>query len=463
MSTVIKKSAEGGAMLIYGSKSPTALVSISGAGKARTTSKNSADGAQAFVGSSASKDEEEGKKEWIPWGVNDDFPKVIANLIRKSTVGRAGLQYITKSLYGQRLITYKVNDLSGSGAEQMELVPLPEWEEIVARSNFDRLRLALCQDYAYFQICMPQVRFNGNKTKIWAFDFHKMSHCRFAPMDTKTGRIPLVFVSGNFPDVKAEDCQKIKVIDEMQFFDQMEEIREDLKTFKYVIPQSWPDVINDYYPVAFWDSARESGYLDIAISIPAYIKALFKNQMSLKYHIDIPIEYFEDLYKNTWHSLSDQERDDIFTDLYNDVVDKLTGAENAQKAIMTFSRTGQNGKPIGAWSINVIDDKTQNSGLLPNASAANLEILFAMNINPAASGAGNTGSSATGGANNGGSNIRESGLLMRSGLQADRDIIMSFFNFFKAWYNIDPKIQLGIQDMVMTTTDQGKGTEKVVS
>jgi hypothetical protein len=460
MNTVIKKAPEGGPMLIYGSQSPVALMQVSSAVKTKAAGGSKDENVIPYVGSSASKDEEEGKKEWVKWGVNDDFPQVISKLIRKSTVGRAGLQYLTKTLYGQRMITYK---LSGVNHDEMELVSIPQWEAIMARSNMDRLRLALCQDHSYFQLSMPQVRFNGNKTEIWSFEFHKTSHCRFAPMDPKTGRIPFVFVSGNFPDVKAEDCQKIPVIDEMQMYDQLEEIRNDFKNFKYVIPQSWPDVINDYYPVAFWDSARESGYLDIAISIPAYIKALFKNQMSLKYHIDIPMEYFEDLYKNTWHGLSDDEKDGIFTELYDKIVEQLTGAENAQKAIMTFSRTGSNGKPIGQWTITVIDDKSQNSGLLPNASAANLEILFGMGINPATSGAGNTGSSATGGANNGGSNIRESGLTQRATLQADRDIMMNFFNFFKAWYGIDPTYQLGIQDMVLTTLDKGKGTEKVVS
>lgn len=458
MSTVIKKSPAGGAMLVYGNNSPVALMQVSSPSKINTPNGPGV----AYTGAKPSAEEEEGKKEWIPWGVNDDFPKQIAKVIRKTTVGRAGLNLITKSLYGQRLITFKVNGIAGSGKEEIELVVCPEWEEIVQRTNFDLVRLALCQDYAYFQINMPQIRFNGNKTKIWAFEFHKMSHCRFAPIDAQTGRIPFVFVSGNFPEAKAEECQKIPVIDAMQYYDQIEEIRADTKNFKYVFPQSWPDVLNDYYPVAFWDSARESGWLDIAISIPAYKKALFRNQMSLKYHIDIPMEYFEDLYKN-WKQMSDDERDVIITDLYNEIVSQLTGAENAQKALMSFSRTGSNGQPVGKWTITVIDDKMKAAAWLPDAQAANYEILFAMGVNPAMTGSGNSGGSHAGGANNGGSNIRESGLQLRSMLRPDRDIILGFFNFFKAYHGIDQAIQLGVQDVVLTTLDQGHGTEKIVS
>ncbi|RZK00550.1 MAG: hypothetical protein EOO43_25160, partial [Flavobacterium sp.] len=111
-----------------------------------------------------------------------------------------------------------------------------------------------------------------DKSKVWSVNFHKASHCRLAPIDPKTGRIPHVFVSGNFPDAAEKDCQKLPVIDMINYYDQLEEIRTDQKQFKYIMPLFWPDVINDYYPIAFWDSARESGWLDIAISIPAYKK-----------------------------------------------------------------------------------------------------------------------------------------------------------------------------------------------
>jgi len=462
MSTVIKKFGAGGAGLVYASNKPLATLQISGVPSGTGNKKSAAAAGATHQSATPSKDEEDGKKEWIPWGANDDFPQQISKLIRKSTVGRAGLQMITKSLYGQRLITYRVKSVTGTGREEIELAPCPEWEEIVARSNFDLVRLALSQDYAYFQINMPQIRFNGNKTKIWAIDFHKMSHCRLSPVDPKTGLIPFVFISGNFPEAKAEDCQKLPAIDCVQYYDQVESIKADVKNFKYVMPQYWPDVLNDYYPVSFWDSARESGWLDISISIPAYKRALFRNQASIKYHIDVPMEWLEFMHP-TWGQMTEDQKDTIITELYDELVEQLTGAENAQKALLTFSRAGSSGKPAAAWKITVVDDKMRNDAYLPDAGAANKEILFAMGINPAMGGVGNTGGDHSGGSNNGGSNIRESGLQLRSMLKADRDIIYSVFNFFKIYHGIDPSIQLAVQDQVLTTLDQGKGTEKVLS
>lgn len=454
MSTKVTRNSDGSPKFVFKSGG-SALISFDSKSKS---------GGSAVVHQAAqpSEEEEEGKKEWIPWGLTDDFPAQVAKLIRKSTVGRAGLQLLTKSIYGQRTITYRVKEITGSGKEVIELVTVPEWEEIKRRSNFDMLRLGLTQDYAYYGIVFPQVRFNGNKSGIWAFDHHKSSHCRLAPADAKTGLIPKVFVSGKFPNVNAKDCQQIPVIDGIRFYDQIQSIKSDLKEFKYVIPLYWPDVLNDYYPVAYWDSARESGQLDIATSIPAYKKALFKNQMSLKYDIQIPMEYLEDMYKD-WKTKSVEEQDEIIDELYNEIVENLTGAENAQKALLSFYRTGKDGKPMGQWIIKTIDDKMRNDAYLPDAAAANSEVLFSMLINPATIGQGNTGGNYSGGSNNGGSNIRESGLQLRSLLKADRDIVYGFFNFFKEYHGIDPQIQIGVQDMVLTTLDEGKGTEKVVS
>lgn len=398
-------------------------------------------------------------KPWQPWGISDQFPIELAKLIRKSTVGRSGLQRLTKSIYGQRLMTYKVIGYADNGEEIIERLHIPEWEAIQRRSNFNVVRLALNQDYSYFGLCYPELRLNGNKTKVWGVDFQKCVNTRLEKMDKK-GNINNVYLSGQFPNVSAEDARKMPAIDFIRFADQIEAIKKNYKDFTYVMPQYWPDVLNAYYPEVFWYSAKE--HLEIATSIPAYIKALFKNQMSLKFHIQIPYSYLEEMYPG-FKTMGEDEQDTIVGDLYDDIIKNLTGAENAEKAILSFYGVGKDGKPSGQWIIDPIDDKMRNEHNLPNASAANTEIMTAMDLNPALNGQGNTGGDYTGGSNNGGSNIRESALDLRSRMQADRDITLSFFKFIQEYNGWDPEAQLGVQDMVLTTLDTGSGSKKVVS
>ncbi|WP_231424026.1 hypothetical protein [Pedobacter sp. Leaf250] len=448
--TTIIRSHAGMPLLIHGGAGAPAALSI-------TPSKGKALATQ-HLNPQANDTEEENKSDWIFWGVNDDFPRDIYKMMKRTTVGRAGLQKLTTNMYGQRLIAFKVEDMSDGGKEIIKFMKYEPLNTILSRSNMKAVRLAQTQDYNWFALAYAEIIFTEDKSEVYSINYQKTSHCRFAKIDENTGRIPYVYVSGKFPDAKVGDCQKIKVIDMINFVDQIEEIRQDTSTHKYIMPLMWPDVMNDYYPCAAWDSARESGWLDIAISIPAYKKALFKNQMSLKYDIKIPMEYFDFKYTN-FAAKTQVEKDQIFQELYDDINARLTGAENAQKALLSFYKTDQRtGKGIGQWEITVIDDKMKTEAYLPDTTAADFQISYAMGLNPAGSGQGTTA-----GVNKGGSDIREAGLDLRAQLRAHRDILLSWFDFVKIYNNWDTDLELGIQDQVLTTLDQGKGTEKVVS
>lgn len=439
--TNIKRTQSGQPLYVYSSKG-SALVNFSSDKQNKKIKHESA---------KPSDKEEEGKKSWIPWGANDKFPDEIIELIRKSTVGRSALHLLTKAIYGQRLFTY-IEAIDEKGKAFVKRVEVPEWEEIKARSNFNVIRAALIQDYAFFGWNNPEIRFNANKTKVYGIDYHKVHHSRLAPV--KDGRIPFVYIHGNISEAKESDCQKLPVIDFIRYPDQIEEIKKNTGYFKYAFPQFFPDTVNDYYPLVYWDSARSSGQLDIATSIPLYKKYLFKNQMSLKYDIQIPMSYLTDLYTD-WEKMSIDDQDIAIEELYDEILECLTGAENAQKALLSFYKVGQDGKPSGQWIVKTIDDKMKNDAYLPDAAAANSEILFAMLVNPATTGQGNTGGSYNGGSNNGGSNIRESLEVMRSMLKMDRDIIYSFFEFVKMYNGLDSKLKLGIEDTALATLDTG--------
>ena len=449
MSATIIKSQGGQALFIHGGFGSPAAINIIPSKLTGVT--------ETHENSKANTIEEEGKKDWVLWGKNDDFPSVIHKLIQRTTVGRAGLQKLTTNMYGQRLISFEVTGYGTGSNEEIKFVKDAKLQELLSRSNMKVIRLAQTQDFNWFFLAYAEIIFTDDKSEVYAINYQKAAHCRFAPIDPATGRIPFVYVNANFPDCKVEDCQKIPVIDMINFYDQIEEIKADTKTHKYIMPLMWPDPLNSYYPVAAWDSARQSGWLDIAISIPAYKKALFKNQMSIKYDIKIPIEYFRLKYTN-FDTKPDDEKDKIYQELYDQVTGSLTGAENAQKALMSFYETTRDGKSGGKWEITAIDDKMKQGAYVPDTEAADFQISYAMGLNPAQQGQGSTG-----GLNGGGSDIREAGLDLRSQLRAYRDILLSWFDFVKIYNNLPPDLELGVQDQVLTTLDQGKGTQKVIS
>lgn len=406
-----------------------------------------------------SKKEEEGKKSWIPWGISDNFPDLVLDLVEKSTVGRAGLQYLTKMIYGQETFTYVRKGFDEQQRQIREYLDIQDWEEIQSRTNYDIVRLGQTHDYAIFSTGYAEIIFDAMKNKVYSISYQKARNVRLAPAEN--GRVRLAYVSANFPETTDEECEKIPVIDPLHYPSQIEEIRADKTKFKYLLPLRWPDARRDYYSLAYWDSSRNNGIMDISISIPKYIRAIFENQASLKYHVQIAMEYWEWKYPN-WNSLTEAAQEIIVDDFYDEILDTLTGAENAQKMIMTFyrSKTAGANQEIGEFKITAIDDKMKNDAYLPYAAAANAETLFSMLINPAETGLGSSTGSYTGGQNNGGSNIREAHLSTRSLLNADRNVLNTVFKFVKLYNGYPANTRIAIMDEVLTTLDQGKGTEK---
>ncbi|HEY0056277.1 MAG TPA: hypothetical protein VGB63_13050 [Pedobacter sp.] len=410
--------------------------------------------------SSTSKKEEEGKTFFVPWGINNDFPDLVLNMVEKSTVGRAGLHYLTKMIYGQENFTYLFKGFDEQNRQLREYLDIEDWDLIQSRTNYDIVRLAQTQDYSILSMGFAEILFDGMKNKVHSISYQKASKVRFAPADK--GRIKHAYVSANWAENPKEvDCEKIPVIDPIHFAAQVEEIRLDKQSYKYLLPLRWPDARRDYYSLAFWDSSRNNGYMEISNSIPKFKKALFENQMSLKYHIQVPLEYWEWKFPK-WEQLGDDVQNDAIDAFYTELEESLTGAENAQKAIMTFYRSQTQGanKAMGEFKITVIDDKMKNEAYLPDAAAANAEILFSMLINPAETGLGSSSGAYTGGDNNGGSNIRESHIKTRSLMGADRNILNTVFKFVKLYNGYDPKARIATMDEILTTLDTGAGTAK---
>lgn len=442
------------------------MVTKSGGSVLLTTSARSAGGTTpnqkaTHKNPDPSKKEEEGKKSWVPWGIADNFPDLVLDLVEKSTVGRAGLQYLTKMLYGQESFTYYRKGFDDQQRQIRQFVEFPDWEEIQSRTNYDIVRLGLVHDYSIFSFGFAEIIFDGLKNKVYSISYQKARNVRLAPAEN--GRVKWAFVSANLPEAKEEECDKVPVIDFMHYPSQIEEIRNEKRYFKYLLPLKWPDARRDYYPLAYWDSSRSNGIMNISISIPKYIDAIFKNQASLKYHVQIAMEYWEWKYPD-WTGKTQDEQDRLLDEFYDEIVATLTGTDNAQKMIMTFyrSKTAGANQEIGEFKITAIDDKMKNDAYLPYAAAAAAETLFSMLINPAQTGLGSSTGSYTGGSNSGGSNIREAHLSSRSLLNADRDILNTVFKFVALYNNYPKNLRIAVMDEVLTTLDQGKGTEKKI-
>jgi hypothetical protein len=129
----------------------------------------------------------------------------------------------------------------------------------------------------------------------------------------------------------------------------------------------------------------------------------------------------------------------------------------------SFTQPGES-LPTDYIKVEAIDDKFADGKLLPDSSAANVEICIASIMNPAYLGAGSVGS-ASHGSQSGGSNIRESlqtQIMMHE--QARKEIInlLNVVKRFNGWdekYKDQGRLVFRFQSSLLTTLDTGKSTK----
>ena len=136
---------------------------------------------------------------------------------------------------------------------------------------------------------------------------------------------------------------------------------------------------------------REHGWMDASIAVPEVVNAMMRNQVRLKYQILIPESYFTIRYRDTWHTYTDEQRNEVIDELINKINDTLAGTTNAFQSITTIFGEDANGNPAGKIEIIAIDDKVKKDSWVPSSQAADAQIVQGMGLHPSQVGLANEG------------------------------------------------------------------------
>ena len=227
----------------------------------------------------------------------------------------------------------------------------------------------------------------------------------------------------------------------------------------FIMPvrDSWSN--DDLYGMPIWWPAYVCGWVEIAHLIPHFLKKAYKNQITWKWHVQIPYSYWEKKYPSKDYSA--KEREAAIQKYMDSVEQNLCGPDNAEKPIFShYAVNEMNGRIEEEWKIKPLENKYQGSDNLPVSAAANSEILFALMVNPNVLGAGMPGGTYAG--NQGGSNIREAFLVNIANAWIDRQNILDPIELYIKMNGM-PECELRFRNTVLVTLDTGSGTKKTLS
>ncbi len=399
----------------------------------------------------------------LSWGKNNDFPRIADAIIGETSVLNTGLKFLRQLTIGQGLFPCTVTGYDESGNEQLS--PVSE-KGIVSLLNSRMVRKyteKVSRDYfkygTGFALFLPNV--NGRIIGIQSVN------AKFARLTVPDEHgMQKAVVSGGWPNAVGINGDKPMVYDVLNDYDpdiHLELLKKNGRLNKpvmFAVRDTWSN--DDNYSEPVWMSAYKLGWIDIAHMVPRFLRHAYENQVTWKWHVQIPYSYWEHRYPadDPRYDTPEKREAAINADM-NRIESDLCGTDNAEKPLFThYSVNEMSGKVEEKWEIKALDNKYKDGENLVTSAAANSEILFALMVNPNVFGAGMPGGSYAG--NQGGSNIREAFLVNIANAWIDRQTFLDPINTLIKQMGYD-EVDIRYRNTVLVTLDKGAGTQKTLS
>lgn len=386
---------------------------------------------------------------YMPWGADNQMPYEILNLIESDETLSTCQIFNAEVCYGSGLV-YNTDKASASTQEQVE--------DFFLDNNMASYFLGVCQDFKHFGFCVSVIILNAEGDKVVRLIRKEACYCRFTPAN-KHGVIEKVLYANWRESISSkEDIEIIHLLDgACPWQDLKERLQNKDKTRKFAIVSRVPTPDSTYYPIPYYASLFKGKWYNIKSLIGMAKEAKLKNSAPIKYQIEISNKYWEGIFKAEGITDRKLQQERIVREKQN-ILDFLTGAENAGKAWFSTFYTAPNGQEQHDVVINKIDDDKEGGDWSTDIQEAVNMFCFTMRVhsNLVGSVPGKSQS------NNSGSDKRELYTIAQALQKPYHDImflphrIIIKHNGWKGAYPDCPFIML-------TTLDENKDAKEVTS
>jgi hypothetical protein len=347
-------------------------------------------------------------QDWAPWGDNDDFPERLLEKLDKLGVMKSALDVNGDMHYGGGIVWAK-DIYTEEGKLVRKLVNIEGWKQWLRDTAYEVTHGEIVDSLEIFYIAFPLITLG---------DDGKVAHVRL--LDTPRTRLQRRDSSGAIKNVyynvhgtvSREKVKPIPIYDPAN----------PRKFRSFVYPIMYRTLGKIYYPEPNYYATFRAGWADVAIKVASFMKNVYTNMITIKYHLRIPLSSLKTHYKD-WDTKTEEQQIAAIVEFKNRVDDYLAGNENAGKSVYSVFDDHQNFKHVEIEPIkNFLDIASE----LPSNIAANSEMLFAAGTDPALVGLNNPGGGDLNGS--GGSDKRESRKSKQGNLKRERAVSLQLLN-----------------------------------
>lgn len=385
------------------------------------------------------------------WGEGNDYPQKIIKLAGKSTI-------IPQALADKAALWVSGGVMATASLNSEEEIDDDEIYNFLSDTTFERYLLECALDISWWWNSFPEFILSRDRKKINQLHSNEAAYARWGRMNPQTGLLDTVYLNANWPEANATDSDTVRMTAISPYRSDRIDFVRNASEFKFIYPLNFPSPGKSYYQLPAWDAVRESGWLDYLASIPAFKKYGMVNKMSIRYHIEVPAEYWERVYEDRWTNADYAGKKAIRDEFLTSLTASLTNVENANKAILTDKWMDDNKNELGI-AINVLEDKEKDNKYNEDYSDGQADLLYALGTDPSLFGFQSKDIQRSGGSDK----TQAFNIFIAKSTPYRARILepLKFIAEYNGWKKRYPRLTFKFRDTKMTNLSTGAPTAKV--
>lgn len=403
--------------------------------------------------------------QYVPFGTDNELPFRVRKAILDNMITAQCQSFGIMCCYGQ--------GLRFVDRKEKKDVDDPEILDFCLRNSLQECFLEQCTDMKMYNFSVTCIILSRDGKKIVQVRNKEACYCRFeyAP-STKSGKIEHVFYGDFRTGHLRED--RVEVIPLLDYWDPLGDlevrmgIRPDpstglkhnkpTKERKFAILSRMATPGYQYYPVPYYSSIFRDSWYDIYRLIGIGKRFMIKNTSAPRVQIEVHEEYWDNVCDNE-NIQDEEERKKRKEQEKQNIIDFVTGIENAGKALVSGYYIDPNGKENRMVRINNLNDPSKKEGgnWSDDMQEAANALCYAFGIHPNLVGA-TPGKSQM---NNSGSDKRELFTLKQAIEKPFHDVMAKPYHVILHYNGWSKRCTVDVPMIMLTTLDENKDAKKV--
>ena len=292
--------------------------------------------------------------QYMPWGADNQMPYRVLDLIEKDETLSTCQMFNAEICYGNGL---QYNTEACSAQVKADV------EDFLLANALPSYFLGVCQDFKHFGWCCSVIILDNEGKHIVGLHRKEACYCRFTPANKKGVIERVLYANWKNLNGTLENVEVIPLLNmDSPWLDLQQRMSSGkCRDRKFAIVCRVPTPDSTYYPIPYYASLFRGNWYNIKQLIGMAKEAKLKNAAPIKYHIEISDKYWLNIFKR--ERITDPKRQqERVVEEKRHIIDFLTGAENAGKALFSTFYVNPNGEEQHEVAINNIEEGAKEGG-----------------------------------------------------------------------------------------------------